>query len=69
MNAPRIALVTGANQGLGRALTEGLAARLGPDDLVLLTGRDPRRVPDAAAEVARRAPPRAPGAGRGQGGT
>ncbi|MYX42692.1 carbonyl reductase, partial [Streptomyces sp. SID89] len=25
----RIALVTGANQGLGRALVEGLAARLG----------------------------------------
>ncbi|MFF5140261.1 SDR family NAD(P)-dependent oxidoreductase [Streptomyces sp. NPDC013157] len=64
MNAPRIALVTGANQGLGRALTEGLAARLGPDDLVLLTGRDPRRVPDAAAEVARRPSTRARVEGR-----
>ncbi|MER6267312.1 SDR family NAD(P)-dependent oxidoreductase [Streptomyces sp900105755] len=53
MNASRIALVTGANQGLGRALAEGLAARLGPDDLVLLTGRDPERVTDAATEVAR----------------
>ncbi|MGY5052042.1 SDR family NAD(P)-dependent oxidoreductase [Streptomyces sp. 900105755] len=53
MNASRIALVTGANQGLGRALAEGLAARLAPDDLVLLTGRDPERVTDAAAEVAR----------------
>ncbi|MFJ8494503.1 SDR family NAD(P)-dependent oxidoreductase [Streptomyces sp. NPDC094038] len=53
MNASRIALVTGANQGLGRALAEGLAARLGPHDLVLLTGRDPGRVTDAAAEVAR----------------
>ncbi|MGY5006660.1 SDR family NAD(P)-dependent oxidoreductase [Streptomyces sp. 900105755] len=53
MNASRIALVTGANQGLGRALAEGLAARLGPDDLVLLTGRDPERVTDAAVEVAR----------------
>ncbi|MGW3128809.1 SDR family NAD(P)-dependent oxidoreductase [Streptomyces sp. NPDC001123] len=53
MNASRIALVTGANQGLGRALAEGLAARLGPDDLVLLTGRDPARVTDAAVEVAR----------------
>ncbi|GAB2691733.1 SDR family NAD(P)-dependent oxidoreductase [Kitasatospora kifunensis] len=52
MNAPRIALVTGANQGLGRALVEGLAARLGPADLVLLTGRDGRRVADAAAQVA-----------------
>ncbi|PXX66726.1 short subunit dehydrogenase [Nocardia tenerifensis] len=52
MNNARIALVTGANQGLGRALAEGLAARLDPADLVLLTGRDPRRVADAAGEVA-----------------
>ncbi|MFE7602445.1 SDR family NAD(P)-dependent oxidoreductase [Streptomyces sp. NPDC057494] len=50
-NAPRIALVTGANQGLGRALVEGLAARMGSDDLVLLTGRDERRVTEAAREV------------------
>ncbi|REK84859.1 SDR family NAD(P)-dependent oxidoreductase [Streptomyces inhibens] len=52
MNAPRIALVTGANQGLGRALVEGLAARMGTDDLVLLTGRSELRVTDAAREVA-----------------
>ncbi|MFJ8310982.1 MULTISPECIES: SDR family NAD(P)-dependent oxidoreductase [unclassified Streptomyces] len=52
MNAPRIALVTGANQGLGRALVEGLAARMGTNDLVLLTGRSERRVTDAAREVA-----------------
>ncbi|MFI7387221.1 SDR family NAD(P)-dependent oxidoreductase [Streptomyces sp. NPDC049813] len=51
MNGSRIALVTGANQGLGRALVEGLAARLRPHDLVLLTGRDHRRVTDAAREV------------------
>ncbi|MFR0359451.1 SDR family NAD(P)-dependent oxidoreductase [Streptomyces sediminimaris] len=51
MNAPRIALVTGANQGLGRALTEGLAAGMNPHDLVLLTGRNPQRVMDAAREV------------------
>jgi NAD(P)-dependent dehydrogenase (short-subunit alcohol dehydrogenase family) len=44
--------VTGANQGLGRALAEGLAARLAPDDRVLLTGRDPDRVAVAAAQVA-----------------
>ncbi|GGK84384.1 SDR family NAD(P)-dependent oxidoreductase [Streptomyces flaveus] len=53
MNASRIALVTGANQGLGRALVEGLAARMGPDDLVLLTGRNARRVSEAAHEVVR----------------
>jgi len=52
MNASRIALVTGANQGLGRALAEGLAARMSPDDLVLLTGRSQQRVSDAAREVA-----------------
>ncbi|MEU9125279.1 SDR family NAD(P)-dependent oxidoreductase [Streptomyces sp. NPDC048506] len=52
MNTPRIALVTGANQGLGRALVEGLAARMGKEDLVLLTGRSERRVTDAAREVA-----------------
>ncbi|MET7568717.1 SDR family NAD(P)-dependent oxidoreductase [Streptomyces sp. NPDC005492] len=52
MNTSRIALVTGANQGLGRALVEGLAARMGPEDLVLLTGRDHQRVTKAAHEVA-----------------
>ncbi|MEU5251902.1 SDR family NAD(P)-dependent oxidoreductase [Streptomyces longwoodensis] len=53
MNASRTALVTGANQGLGRALVEGLADRMTPADLVLLTGRDPERVGLAAEEVAR----------------
>ena len=52
MTASRIALVTGGNQGLGRALVEGLAARLAPADRVLLTGRDPDRVAAAVAEVA-----------------
>jgi NAD(P)-dependent dehydrogenase (short-subunit alcohol dehydrogenase family) len=52
MTASRTALVTGANQGLGRALAEGLAARLASDDRVLLTGRDPDRVAAAAAQVA-----------------
>ncbi|GAA0674650.1 MULTISPECIES: SDR family NAD(P)-dependent oxidoreductase [Streptomyces] len=51
MDSSRIALVTGANQGLGRALVEGLAARMQPDDLVLLTGRDHQRVTVAAQEV------------------
>ncbi|MEY9964734.1 carbonyl reductase 1 [Streptacidiphilus sp. MAP12-16] len=52
MNVPRIALVTGANQGLGRALVEGLAARMDAEDLVLLTGRNAQRVADAAHGVA-----------------
>jgi carbonyl reductase 1 len=47
----RIALVTGANQGIGFALVEGLAARLDTEDLVLLTGRNPERVAEAAARV------------------
>jgi carbonyl reductase 1 len=49
----RIAIVTGANQGLGFALSEGLAQRLEPDDVVYLTGRDRDRVAAAAAHVAR----------------
>jgi len=49
MTSARIALVTGANQGLGRALVEALAAGMGPEDRVLLTGRDPERVRAAAA--------------------
>ncbi|MFD8500800.1 SDR family NAD(P)-dependent oxidoreductase [Amycolatopsis sp. NPDC059657] len=47
----RIALVTGANQGIGYALVAELAARWSPDDLILLTGRDPVRVAEAAASV------------------
>ncbi|MEU4746162.1 SDR family NAD(P)-dependent oxidoreductase [Actinosynnema sp. NPDC023658] len=47
----RTALVTGANQGIGFALVAELADRLGPDDLVLLTGRDPERVATAAKSV------------------
>jgi NAD(P)-dependent dehydrogenase (short-subunit alcohol dehydrogenase family) len=50
----RIALVTGATQGLGLALVEGLAQRLGPHDLVLLTSRDPDKVGQVAAATAAR---------------
>lgn len=64
MKTSRIALVTGANQGLGRALAEGLAARMGPADLVLLTGRDRERVMAAADEVAGLADSRARVEGR-----
>jgi carbonyl reductase 1 len=53
MTSARTALVTGANQGLGRALVEALAAGMGPQDRVLLTGRDPERVRAAAASVPR----------------
>jgi carbonyl reductase 1 len=45
----RTALVTGATQGLGRALAAGLAGRLRPQDLVLLTGRNPDAVAQGAA--------------------
>ncbi|WP_433136341.1 SDR family NAD(P)-dependent oxidoreductase [Actinomadura nitritigenes] len=41
---PKVALITGATQGLGLALTEGLAQRLSPRDTVYLTGRDLDRV-------------------------
>jgi carbonyl reductase 1 len=49
----KIAIVTGANQGLGFALAEGLAQRLEPEDVVYLTGRDPDRVRAASAGIAR----------------
>jgi len=48
--------VTGANQGLGRALAEGLAAGLSPADRVLLTGRRAEAVRAAAADVAAAVP-------------
>ncbi|GAA3643062.1 SDR family NAD(P)-dependent oxidoreductase [Nonomuraea antimicrobica] len=47
MAAPRVALVTGATQGLGLALVEGLARRLTAHDTVYLTGRHLDRVNQA----------------------
>jgi NAD(P)-dependent dehydrogenase (short-subunit alcohol dehydrogenase family) len=47
----RIAVVTGANQGLGFALAQGLAQRLAPADVVYLAGRSADRLRDAAARI------------------
>jgi carbonyl reductase 1 len=47
----RVALVTGANQGLGLALVEGLARELQDDDFVYLTGRNPSRVAAAQEQL------------------
>ncbi|WP_223166779.1 SDR family NAD(P)-dependent oxidoreductase [Nonomuraea sp. SYSU D8015] len=47
----KVALVTGATQGLGLALVEGLARRLGPADTVYLTGRDAGRVAQAVGTM------------------
>jgi NAD(P)-dependent dehydrogenase (short-subunit alcohol dehydrogenase family) len=47
----KVALVTGANQGLGLALAAGLAQRMARDDAVYLTGRDGARVAEAAARI------------------
>jgi NAD(P)-dependent dehydrogenase (short-subunit alcohol dehydrogenase family) len=48
----KVAVVTGANQGLGFALVEDLAQQLRPGDVVYLTGRDSERVAAAGARVA-----------------
>ena len=47
----RAALVTGATQGLGLALVQCLAARLGSEDVVYLTGRDGARIEAAQARL------------------
>ncbi len=54
MTGSRIALVTGATQGLGLALVEGLTARMRPGDHVYLTGRNADRVAAEAARLAGR---------------
>ena len=47
----RIAVVTGANQGLGFALAAGLAQGLAAGDIVYLTGRSAERLQDAVARI------------------
>src|SRR5258708_7050966 len=47
----RVALVTGATQGLGFALVQSLAARLESEDIVYLTGRDTSRIAAAQASL------------------
>ncbi len=47
----RVALVTGATQGLGFALVESLAARLESEDIVYLTGRNAARLAAAQASL------------------
>lgn len=47
MRPSRIALVTGATQGLGLALAAGLAQRMDAEDTVYLTGRNADRVAEA----------------------
>lgn len=49
----KIALVTGANQGLGLALVEGLSEKLGGDGLVYLTARDATKGEAALRELRR----------------
>jgi NAD(P)-dependent dehydrogenase (short-subunit alcohol dehydrogenase family) len=51
-STPRAAVVTGATQGLGLALVDGLRQRWNPQDTVYLTGRDHARVNQAVEAVA-----------------
>jgi NAD(P)-dependent dehydrogenase (short-subunit alcohol dehydrogenase family) len=48
----RVALVTGATQGLGLALAEGLAALLEPGDVVYFTGRSDEHLAAATSATA-----------------
>lgn len=49
---PKVALVTGANQGLGFALVKGLSERLDPQDTVYLAARSEERGRAAAGSLA-----------------
>jgi carbonyl reductase 1 len=52
VDSGKIGVVTGANQGLGKAVAAGLARAWGENGTVYLTGRDQQRVTDAAAGLA-----------------
>lgn len=62
MNA--IALVTGATQGLGLGLVQGLARQLHHGEVVYLTGRNPERLEQGRSMLARRCREQAAGARR-----
>lgn len=49
---PHVGVVTGANQGIGRAIVKSLRQRLDSADTVYLTGRNAAHVEAAAAELA-----------------
>jgi carbonyl reductase 1 len=51
MTSSRTAIVTGATQGLGLALVQGLAQRMRPRDLVLVTGRSDAHLKEAVAQI------------------
>ncbi len=48
---PRVALITGATQGLGKALAAGLADRLGTGGIIYVTGRDPAAIETVVKEL------------------
>ena len=51
MQSGKVAIVTGANQGLGFALVEGLCQSLGPESTVYLTARSKERGEEALRKL------------------